>query len=128
MWHISTNEGIQMITNDTIIKAAKSAGLGVREDFGVVRETSAMHAGELLEDCRIFNPVASDFDNAMIRRGAEIVVSYWTGHKPVVHAHCGAFGVYINTPINNGDKGQAEREAVILCAAAKWDAMQGEQK
>jgi len=26
-------------------------------------------------------------------------------------------------PINNGDKAQAEREAVIWCAAAKWDAM-----
>jgi hypothetical protein len=124
MWHISTNQGIQMITNETIIKAAKAAGLDVR---GVVRG-SPMHLISMDSITGVLDPLHNDTDNAMIRRGAEIVVSYWTGHKPVVHAHCGAFGVYINAPINNGDKAQAEREAVILCAAAKWDAIQGDQK
>lgn len=103
-----------MITNETIIKAAKAAGLDVRGPHPTIFSKSLDWP---------FDPLHNDSDNAMIRRDAEIVVSYWTGHEPVVHAHCAAFGVYVNTPVNNSDKAQAEREAVILCAAAKFDAM-----
>lgn len=120
-----------MITNETIIKAANAAGLDVREDFGVVRETSAMSSGELLEYCRIFNPLASDFDNAMIRRGAEID-AMWISRFAIAATYIEIDGrvkqLQVNQEFKN-DKAQAEREAVILCAAAKFDAMnKGEQK
>ena len=119
------------ITNDTIIKAAKAAGLTVAE-FKVMGENSLFdisRADVSLARAPAFSPLHNDTDNAMIRRGAEIDLEWVpvplqveaTAFLPVFQSFTVEIGY-------NDDKGAAEREAVILCAAAKWDAMQGEVK
>ena len=109
------------ITNDTIIKAAKAAGLDVRED----KRGSRMHLMSIGSNTGVFDPLNNDTDNAMIRRGAEIDVLWRWGR--VRAWACGSIkdpeaSQLIEVDIVN-DKAQAEREAVILCAAAKFDAM-----
>lgn len=111
-----------MITNDTIIKAAKAAGLdaalGGRDPFG-----------RLWVNGSVFNPLHNDTDNAMIRRGAEIDVQWLpTSGYVEATAFLPDFEFFPFEIGYNDDKGAAEREAVILCAAAKFDAMQGEVK
>ena len=96
-----------MITNDTIIKAAKAAGL----------DDDDLHL--------LFDPRYNDTDNAMIRRGAEID-AVWISRFAIAATYIEIDGrvkqLQVNQEFKN-DKAQAEREAVILCAAAKWDAM-----
>ena len=109
------------ITNDTIIKAAKAAGLDVRED----KRGSRMHLMSIGSNTGVFDPLNNDTDNAMIRRGAEIDVRWFLGSKDVDSIASDGKGQYFDRTDNYVSKGkaQAEREGVILCAAAKWDAM-----
>ena len=111
------------ITNETIIKAAKAAGMAI-DDLDAY--TLTMPCG------REFDPLHNDTDNAMIMDGAEIDIEYdtpelflmaksyaWNGNEyDVTKAECEY----------DGNKSQARREAVILCAAAKYDAMNGDVK
>lgn len=126
-------EIIQMITNETIIKAAKAAGLDARLAFSGVETIRTDEAAR----CHIFAPLHNDTDSAMIRRGAEIDVD-WLPETKYRDAYVDA-AAWILQPdttrkgilrrrLQGNDKSQAEREAVILCAAAKWDAIQGDQK
>ena len=111
-----------MITNDTIIKAAKAAGLYVRVEGGCLYK--GLREG--------FYPEGNDTDNAMIRRGAEIDVGFWwETEDDVASVEATAWikkkngdrdSIDVDIQVGN-NKAQAEREAVILCAAAKWDAM-----
>lgn len=65
-------------------------------------------------------------DKAMITDGAEIDVEY-DGHDEIVAKSCAWNGT--DCSVNRtefeyaNNKAQARRKAVILCAAAKWDAM-----
>lgn len=99
-----------MITNETIIKAANAAGV-VLSDF---RD-------------RWFNPLGDDTDNAMIRRGADISVAYLLDSVSASF-YLDEHGMHSEPKSTKKGKAQAEREAVILCAAAKYDAMQGAMK
>lgn len=110
-----------MITPETILKAAKAAGLHC-----YICGSQNPHVRYVLGDekDRTFSPLTDDGDNAMIRRGAEIDLQ-WLHQSEQVDATAYPVGSkYINVVVDYGnDKAQAEREAVILCAAAKWDAM-----
>lgn len=101
-----------MITNDTIIKAAKAAGLDVKSHPELLLANRALP----------FNPRFSDTDNAMIMDGAEISIAY---HIDSVSAsfYIDEHGMHSEPQSTKNGKAQARREAVILCAAAKWDAM-----
>ena len=115
------------ITNETIIKAAKAAGLDVREK---------MHNGALMPmlfspngGATFFFPQNNDIDNAMIMDGAEVCICYI---HDTVKAEC-FFELRgdmeyetVDFDIDKNNKPQARRDAVILCAAAKLDAMNGE--
>lgn len=118
------------ITNETIINAARAAGLKVSSrypTFLILERPSGLP--------KEFDPLNNDTDNAMIRRGAEIDVGFWWERKdsPASVDAIAWIGqpnghmqdIAVNVPLG-ADKARAEREAVILCAAAKWDAMQGE--
>jgi hypothetical protein len=59
-----------MITNDTIIKAAKAAGL----DAQLCLVTGKPALADMKGGASWFDPLNNDTDNAMIRRGAEIDV------------------------------------------------------
>lgn len=109
-----------MITNDTIIKAAKAAGLTVRQAPDMLLWITS--EGRCMSP---FRPLQNDTDNAMIRRGAEISVEWLPTSRHVeATAFLPDFEFFPFKKIEYKDnKTQAEREAVILCAAAKFDAM-----
>lgn len=107
---------MQTITNETIIKATKAAGLDVIEKY------EALYVNRV-----VFNPLHNDTDNAMIRRGAEID-AMWIGNYSIAATYAVIDGRVKPLQFKQefeSDKAQSEREAVILCAAAKWDAMNG---
>lgn len=108
------------ITLETIIKAAKAAGLDVRSD----KREARLHLMSVGSNTGVFDPLHNDTDNAMIRRGAEISVQYSiVSVAAIEYTNEGDFVRLKPVLITNNNKAQAEREAVILCAAAKFDAM-----
>ena len=116
-----------MITNETIIKAAKAAGLNVT--LVPVADCVVIDKVDCLQ--RVFDPLHNDSDSALIRRGAEIDVQFWS--KEAYREASVEVDAWIKQPdgdlrgvtveVKSDDKASAEREAVILCAAAKFDAM-----
>lgn len=116
------------ITNETIIKAAKAAGLDVHlEDI-----KSFMGAHTVMLEYKggtasIFDPLNKDTDNAMIMDGADICLAW---HIDAVSAsfYIDEHGMHSEPQSTKSSKAQARRDAVILCAAAKYDAMNGEVK
>lgn len=119
------------IDNATIIKAARAAGLDVQPCL-VTGKPAIL---DMKGGATFFDPLNNDSDNALIRRGAEIDVEFWwesKDHPASVEATAWVRqkngdmqDIAIDVP-SGTDKAQAERNAVILCAAAKWDA-QGEK-
>lgn len=106
------------ITNDIIIKAAKAAGLNIYENpgpKGLAHFYIQCDLGHVL-----FDPRDDDTDNAMIMDGAEIDIVYMDGWL-----HASNIGAVADIEHEPKEKTQARRDAVILCAAAKWDAMNG---
>lgn len=111
------------ITNDIIIKAAKAAGLDVSEAANGIKGTLLLGSKY---PRRIFYPLHNDTDNAMIMDGAEISITYFL-ESVSASFYIDEHGMHSEPqPANNG-KSQARRDAVILCAAAKWDAMNKEK-
>lgn len=104
-----------MITNETIIKAAKAAGLDC-----IVKGNEPF--ARLLVEGRLFDPLDEDTDNAMIMDGAEISIAY---HLDSVSAsfYIDEHGMHSEPLSTKLDKAQARHKAVIRCAAAKWDVM-----
>lgn len=103
------------VDKKTILNAAKAAGLCVHEedlDLVVIHPN-----GE--ED--LFNPKEQDADNALIQDGAEIAVSYWHGLKET-WVHATSKDKNLNFDISHKSKAQARRDAVLICAAAQFEA------
>lgn len=114
------------ISNATILKAAQAAGLDIQDvkpanGVGPTLLLITLSTGAV----RQFFPRDNDTDNAMIRRGAEIDVAW---RRQAVQASAydksqnAQASFWVTIEIKDNDKAQAEREAVILCAAAKFDA------
>lgn len=110
-----------MITNETIIKAANAAGLDIR----MAGWGDAFRKDSDGDYSILFAPRTEDTDNAMIRRGADISIAY---HLDSVSAsfYMDEHGMHSESHSTKEGKAQARREAVILCAASKWTAIQGD--
>lgn len=106
-----------MITNEIIIKAAKAAGLDVQ--LCLVTGNPAL--ADMKGGASWFEPIYNDKDNAMIMDGAEINIVYAEDAYKLL-AYSGGESAELSCV---DSKAIARRKAVILIAAAKWDAMQG---